>query len=438
MQLTRIFPRSQKIGLETFGCTANLGDTMKLRALLQAEGHTIVPEEEADVVVVNTCTVTKRTELNVLKRLKALRDAGKQVVVAGCMAAAQPDLVQRLLGEAVPLLTPAELSASYERSPELAFDGVVCAIPIATGCMGTCTYCIVKQARGELRSYRPETILEAVRGAVAHGAKELRLTAQDCSAYGCEHERGVKLPQLLDLITALDGDFRVRVGMMKPDTVSPLLDELLDAFESEKIFKFFHLPVQAGSDKVLREMNRHYTVAEFVGLVKRIRERFPDCTLCTDFIIGFPTESTADFHASVQLLELLRPEKVNATRYSPRPGTEAAKLKDLLDREKKERSRIIASRCHAIALDCNLALRGTPLPVHIMERGKKGGVISRDSAYRLIVLNATPPLGSTATVRITEVTSTYLRGDLQAKESGAVLIGSRGCSIARHGSPGNV
>jgi MiaB-like tRNA modifying enzyme len=438
MQLTRIFPRSQKISLETFGCTANLGDTMKLRALLQAEGHAIVPEEEADVVVVNTCTVTKRTELNVLKRLKALRDAGKQVVVAGCMAAAQPDLVQRLLGEAVPLLTPAELSASYERSPELAFDGVVCAIPIATGCMGNCTYCIVKQARGELRSYRPETILEAVRGAVARGAKELRLTAQDCSAYGCEHERGVKLPQLLDLITALDGDFRVRVGMMNPDTVSPLLDELLDAFKSEKIFKFFHLPVQAGSDKVLREMNRHYTVAEFVGLVKRIRERFPDCTLSTDFIIGFPTESTADFHASVQLLELLRPEKVNATRYSPRPGTEAAKLPDLLDREKKERSRIIASRCHAIALDCNLALRGTPLPVHITEWGKKGGVISRDSAYRLIVLTAMPPLGSTATVRITEVTSTYLRGDLQATESGAVLIGSRGCSIARHGSPGNV
>ena len=426
MPLTRIFPRSQKICLETFGCTANLGDTMKLRALLQAQGHAIVTEEEAEVVVVNTCTVTKRTELNVLKRLKALRDAGKQVVVAGCMAAAQPDLVQHLLGEAVPLLTPAELSTSYERFPELAFDGVVCALPIAIGCVGNCTYCIVKQARGELHCYSPETILEAVRGAVARGAKEIRLTAQDCTAYGCENERGMKLPQLLDLITALEGDFRVRVGMMNPDTVSPLLDELLDAFESEKIFKFFHLPVQAGSDKVLREMNRHYTVAEFVGMIKRIRARFPDCTLCTDFIVGFPTETAADFSASVQLLELLRPEKVNATRYSPRPGTEAAKLKDLLEREKKERSRIIASRCLAIALDYNLALRGTVLPVHIMERGKKGGVISRDSSYRLIALNAEPPLGSTATVRITGVTSTYLRGDLQAGESGAVLIGPRG------------
>jgi threonylcarbamoyladenosine tRNA methylthiotransferase CDKAL1 len=105
---------------------------------------------------------------------------------------------------------------------------------------------------------------------------------------------------------------------------------------------------------------------------------------------------------------------VNATKYSPRPGTEAAKLTDLLEREKKERSRTIASRCHSIALDCNLALRGNVLPVHITERGKKGGVISRDSSYRLIVLNATPPLGSTATVRITEATSTYLRGDLQS------------------------
>jgi threonylcarbamoyladenosine tRNA methylthiotransferase CDKAL1 len=195
--------------------------------------------------------------------------------------------------------------------------------------------------------------------------------------------------------------------------VSPLLDELLDAFESEKIFKFFHLPVQAGSDKVLRAMNRHYTVVEFVGMVKRIRERFPDCTLSTDFIIGFPTETEEDFNASLRLLEEIRPEKVNTTRYSPRPGTDAAKLTDLPEREKKERSRMIASRCHAIALDSNLALPGNVLPVHIMERGKKGGVISRDSAYRLIVLNATPPLGSTATVRITEATSTYLRGDLQ-------------------------
>lgn len=415
MPLTGIFPRPQRICLETFGCTANLSDTMKLRALLQAQGHTVVPEEEAEVVIVNTCSVTKRTELNVLKRLKALRDAGKQVVVAGCMAAAQPDLVQRLLGEAVPLVTPAELSASYESAPELAFDGVVCAVPISIGCLGNCAYCIVKQARGELRSYSPETIHEAVRGAVARGAKELRLTAQDCTAYGCEHERGMKLPRLLDLITAVEGDFRVRIGMMNPDTVSPILDELLDAFESEKIFKFFHLPVQAGSDKVLRAMNRQYTVAEFVEMVKRIRARFPDCTFCTDFIVGFPTETTADFSASLQLLELLRPEKVNATRYSPRPGTEAAKLQDLLEREKKERSRIIASRCHAIALDCNLALRGHLLPVHITERGKKGGgVISRDSAYRLIVLNDTPPLGSTATVRITEATSTYLRGDLHA------------------------
>jgi threonylcarbamoyladenosine tRNA methylthiotransferase CDKAL1 len=292
--------------------------------------------------------------------------------------------------------------------------------------VGNCSYCIVKRARGDLRSYRPETILEAVRSAVARGAKELRLTAQDCTAYGWENgSSGTKLPRLLELIAAVEGDFHVRVGMMNPFTVIPLLDELLDAFEPAKIFKFFHLPVQAGSDRVLRDMNRHYTVAEFLAIVERIRERFPACTLSTDFIIGFPTETDDDFLASLRLLDETRPEKVNTTRYSPRPGTAAAKLEDMLDREKKMRSRLIASRCHAIALERYRELKGKTVPVRITERGKRGGVIGRDSSYRLIALNAELPLGTTAPVQIREATSTYLVGDLQAGDSEAANSGSR-------------
>ena len=413
MPLQNTFAKPQKIHLETFGCTANVGDTMKLRAILRKEGHAIVAEDEADVVIVNTCTVTKRTELNVLKRLKELKEEGKEVVVAGCMAAAQPDLVKSILGNEVTMVTPQDIYKGYRAEQGLDFDGVISVISIAMGCVGKCSYCIVKRARGDLRSYNPEKICEAVKSAVERGAKEIRITSQDCSAYGWEDVGALKLPELLEVITSVEGDFRIRVGMMNPFTMIHILDELLDAFDSQKIFKFFHVPVQSGSDRVLRDMNRNYKAADFVEIVKSIRQRFEGSTICTDFIVGFPTETEEDFFSSLSLLDELKPEKANITRFSPRPGTEASKLKDLLEREKKKRSRIFSSLYQKIVLEKNNELEGKKLPVLITEKGKKGGVIGRDPAYRLIVLNEDLPLGATYTVRVTEARSTYLLAEIQ-------------------------
>ena len=414
MRLKDTFAKPRKIHLETFGCTANVGDTMKLRAILRENGHAIVEENEADVVLVNTCTVTQRTELNMIKRLKALNGAGKDVIVAGCMAAAQPELVKSILGEEVKMVTPADICNGGDSEYQgLDFEGLVCVIPIAMGCIGKCSYCIVKRARGELKSYEPEKILAAVKSAVERGAKEIRITSQDCSAYGWESPDRAKLPELLELITtSVDGDFRIRVGMMNPFTIIHILDELLDAFDSEKIFKFFHVPVQSGSDKVLRDMKRDYKAEDFIEIVRSIRTRFQDSTICTDFIIGFPTEAEEDFLSSLSLLNELKPEKVNITRFSPRPGTGASELKDLLEREKKTRSRMFSSLYHKILLEKNNDLEGKEFPVLITEQGEKGGVIGRDPAYRMVVINDDLPLGATYTVRITEAKSTYLLGEV--------------------------
>ena len=414
MPLLNGYLKPQKIYLETFGCTANMGDTMKLRALMRKNGHELVEESEADVVIVNTCTVTKRTELNVIKRLQELKYEGKEVVVAGCMAAAQPELIKSILGEEVPLVTPRDIGDEYREDEELDFDGVVSIIPIAMGCVGTCSYCVVKQARGDLISYEPEKIREAVKSAVERGAKEIRITSQDCSAYGWEKLGSFKLPELLEMVTSVEGDFRVRVGMMNPFTVIHILDELLEAFDSEKIFKFFHVPVQSGSDKVLREMRRDYKAADFIEIVKSIRKRFHYSILCTDFIIGFPTETEEDFLSSLSLLEEVKPEKVNITRFSPRPGTEAANLKDLLEREKKRRSRIFSSLYRTIVFEKHKELEGKKLPILITEKGKKGGVMGRDPAYRMVVLHEDLPLGGSHTARIKEAKSTYLMGEVVA------------------------
>jgi MiaB-like tRNA modifying enzyme len=414
MDLTTLSRGPAKFYIETFGCTANKGDEMRMRAILRNAGHEIVEAREADVIIVNTCTVTKRTELNVIKRLKELKKEGKEVVVAGCMAATQPELVKSVLGADVTMVTPQDIY-SYNNEQELDFNGVIAPIPIAMGCVGTCSYCIVKQARGDLRSYKPEKIRKAVRSAVERGAKEIRITSQDCSAYGWD-SHGLKLPALLDLVTSVKGDFKIRVGMMNPFTVIHILDELLDAFDSTKIFKFFHVPVQSGSDKVLGDMRRNYKAADFVELVRSIRERFKYSTICTDFIIGFPTETEVDFVSSLNLLETVKPEKVNITRFSPRPGTEASKLKDLVEREKKRRSRIFSSFYHALAFEKNKELKGKKLPVLITEQGKRGGVIGRDPSYREIVIKKDLPLGATYKVEVKGAKSTYLVGDLKFEE----------------------
>ena len=400
--------------LETFGCTANVGDTMRIRAILKSEGRRIVEAREADVVIVNTCTVTKRTELNVIKRLKELKEQGKEVVVAGCMAATQPELVRSVLGEDVTMVTPQNIYGySEEQGIELDFDGAIAVIPTAMGCIGNCSYCIVKRARGELRSYKPEKICDAVKSAVERGAKEIRITSQDCSAYGWDSLGTLKLPELLEMITSVEGDFRIRVGMMNPFTAIHILDELLEAFDSDKIFKFFHLPVQSGSDKVLGDMRRNYKVADFVEIVKSIRKRFEYSTICTDFIIGFPTEAEVDFFSSLNLLESVKPEKVNITKFSSRPGTEASKLKDLLEREKKGRSRIFSSVYHKITFAKNKELEGKKLSVLVTEKGKKGGVIGRDTSYRTVVIKNDLPLGASYKVRVKEAKSTYLVGEIQ-------------------------
>ncbi|MGB2842123.1 MAG: tRNA (N(6)-L-threonylcarbamoyladenosine(37)-C(2))-methylthiotransferase [Halobacteriota archaeon] len=410
MNLTELSPGTAKaFYIETFGCTANVGDEMKMRAILRKNGHEIVEAREADVVIVNTCTVTKRTELNVIKRLKELKEQGKEVIVAGCMAAAQPELVKSILGDDVTMVTPGDICNGEQA---LDFDGVIAVIPIAMGCVGKCSYCIVKQARGELRSYEPEKICEAVKSAVERGAKEIRITSQDCSAYGWD-SFGIKLPELLELVTSVKGDFRIRVGMLNPFTVIRILDELLEAFESEKIFKFFHVPVQSGSDKVLGDMSRNYKAADFIEIVKSIRERFEYSTICTDFIIGYPTETEVDFFSSLNLLEAVKPEKVNITRFSPRPETEASKLKDLLEREKKRRSRIFSAVYHRLVFAKNKELKGKKLPVLVTEKGKKGGVIARDTSYRTIVIKNDLPLGATCKVRVHDAKSTYLVGGVQ-------------------------
>lgn len=404
-----------KAYIETYGCTANKSDSQRIKTILLQNDYDIVDNvDNSDIVLINTCTVTGRTERRMIKRLRELKK--EKVIVAGCLPAAQPDLVADLAWK---IITPRSIpslaiilggQALAKHEIWVPLEGVTGAVSISDGCVGQCSYCIVKQVRGALESYPPRTIVNSVKRLVEAGAKEILITSQDTAAYGLDI--GVRLPDLLHYITEINGDFYIRVGMMNPLTTLKILDDLVDSFEDPKVFKFLHLPVQSGSDRILESMKRGHIVSDYVQIVDAFRERFPNLTLSTDFIVGYPGENADDFERTMLLLKKTKPLKVNITRFSPRPNTLAAKMPDILERVKKERSRALTKAYHEISSELHRSLVGLLTEVIVTEKGKEGSVIARDPSYRNIVIQKNLTLGERHPVRIVDARTNYLVGEL--------------------------
>jgi|WetSurMetagenome_2_1015567.scaffolds.fasta_scaffold27703_2 threonylcarbamoyladenosine tRNA methylthiotransferase CDKAL1 len=378
---------NRRVFIETHGCRYNFGDTAKLAEVLRHRGCTIVDtEEEADAVIVNTCTVVGPTERRMLRRLSALRD--RELYVTGCMPAVQREAI---LATCEPVIIPPEtIQASYRQVGTVPRTSVGI-VQLAQGCDGSCTYCITRVARGPLRSFPADEIRRQVRAYAGGGTVEIQLTAQDAGAYG--RDTGQSLASLLASLADRAGHSWIRVGMMNPATVLPVLDELVEAFAGERIFRFIHLPVQSGSDTVLERMGRRYTVEEFETIVAAFRRRFPDITLATDIIAGFPGESEKDFSASLDLVRRTRPDKVNVTRYSRRPFTPISQEHDYPDAVRKDRSRLLLACAEEVYIASNARVLGTEVAFIVTESVRKGSVMARSPAYRGIVINETLPPG---------------------------------------------
>ncbi|RLI36622.1 MiaB/RimO family radical SAM methylthiotransferase [Candidatus Bathyarchaeota archaeon] len=416
-----------RVYIESYGCAMNMADGRLMAELLAEAGHTLVDgPEEADVIILNTCTVRSDTERRMIKRLRELVRHGKKLIVAGCLPAAQPGVVYKISRdismisaravEAIREVVEADgpvyiLDARPRRCLPRLLDGVKITIPIAEGCLGSCAYCIVRVARGPLRSYRPEAIVRAVEEAVRKGAREVRLTAQDTGVYG--RDIGTNLAELLEAVCEIEGDFMVRVGMMNPNAALLILDELLDAYEDPKIYKFLHLPVQTGDDGLLKAMRRGYTVGDFLTVVGAFRKRFPELCLATDIIVGLPGEDEEAFKRSVELLERVKPDKVHVARYTPRPHTRAASMpRQVPEPEKKRRSRIISSLALKMGLERNLRLVGKRLRCLVVGLGREPGQLeARATNYKPVYLRGQEGLlGAFLELEVTGAGPYYLLG----------------------------
>ena len=417
--------------METYGCTANRVDAEIMMGLAETAGHEIVDTpESADVLILNTCAVKGTTYRRMLHRMEQLGRNGRKLIVAGCLPLIDPKAIQRIGGFAAVISCRSvaelpEVLARIERGetgivrqvsdpvekpamPKRRLSNVSAAIPIAEGCTSACTYCAVRLARGRLRSYSPESIVEEARRLVSSGYREILLTAQDTAAYGAD--RGESLPALISAIVNIPGNFRIRVGMMNPSSVIPILDKLIESFKNEKVYRFLHLPVQSGDDRILRMMGRNYTVDDFLKIVDRFRSEIPDMTLCTDIIVGFPGEGEDEFENTKRLVLRVRPDKVNISRFSPMPGTPAARMPQLDGCTVCARSRELHEICLRIGMERNMEYVGREVSGFVVEPGEKGGQILRSEGYRQVVIHGAE-LGDFLRVRITGARPTYLLGE---------------------------
>ena len=344
-----------KLYIETYGCAANKADENIVRTVLKDDSFVKSPKS-ADLIIILSCGVKGSTENKILNRLEELRD--KKVIVGGCLpkilgkkmrerfpnfSMIGPDQIadiQNIIGRVMNNETVVELSEKVCSHIVADVKNRVQAIAICNGCLSECFYCATKIAKGRLKSHSIEAIVCSVRKAAENGAKKILLTAQDTGIYGLDI--GTNLPELLKAIVTLKGDFKIRIGMMNPKYALRYVDDLIDIYKNPKIIKFIHIPVQAGSDEILKKMNRNYTADEFTKLIKKLRAEIPKLILSTDIICGFPEETEEDFQKTINLVKEIKPEVINISKFYPRPGTKAAAMKQLTTNVIKERSRRIS------------------------------------------------------------------------------------------------
>jgi MiaB-like tRNA modifying enzyme len=418
-----------KIFVEAYGCSASFSDSEMISGLILNGGHTLVDNSsESDLNIVVTCSVKDATANKMIHRIKSLKT--KPLVVAGCLPKAEKLTVEKF-SENASMLGPNSLGKTLQvidstlkgtklialedsdlskvGLPKVRLNPVVGIVEIASGCMSECTFCQTKLSKGDLTSYRIGDIVRQIETEINDGCKEIWLTSTDNGCYG--FDINTDLPSLIDTVVDIPEDFKVRVGMMNPMYMARIRENLIKSFDNDKVYKFLHIPVQSGSNDVLNDMKRGHTMETFRDVLKKARDKFPEFTISTDVIVGFPSETQEDFEKTVNLLKETRPDVVNLSKYSARPGTEAAEWEQIDVSEVKKRSKEIFELINQIGLENNQKWIGWKGDV-LFDEKTEDGIKGRNFAYKSIFVNENVELGQTHTIEITNVTKHSLIGKI--------------------------
>ncbi|MBU1975261.1 MAG: tRNA (N(6)-L-threonylcarbamoyladenosine(37)-C(2))-methylthiotransferase [Nanoarchaeota archaeon] len=416
-----------KIFIKTYGCTLNQSDSEVMAGYLKEAGHKLVKsEKDADLVIINTCTVKDPAEKKFFSSIEKYRKMQKSMVVSGCIPQADFDrlkgvsiigvsqldkivhVVQETLEGNIVQLISRKSENQRLCTPKIRKNNLIEIIPLCQGCLGECTYCKTRYARGKLESYPKQAIIEQFKQALGEGIYEFWFTAQDLGAYG--KDIGTTFPQLMKEILKIKGDYRIRLGMINPNFVKEYLHELMEIFADTRVFKFLHMPVQSGSDRILGLMKRKYTVSDFKSCIDTIRRMFPMMTIATDVIVGFSGETEEEFQESYDLIKEYQIPVVNVSKYYPRPGTPAFKEKKIPTKIVKERSKSLSELREGIAVAKDW--KDWLGEIYVDEVGKKGSFVGRNDWYKPVVVSGKDLLGKKLDVKIVGVEMHYLRGEI--------------------------
>ncbi|MFU8653215.1 tRNA (N(6)-L-threonylcarbamoyladenosine(37)-C(2))-methylthiotransferase [Methanotorris formicicus] len=411
-----------KIYVEGYGCTLNIADTNIIENSLKEFNFEITDNvEDADLVIINTCVVRLETENRMFARINYFKSLDKKVVVAGCLAKALKKKVENL---ADLLIMPREAHLSgeiihehfveknkkentinLEEKLKYISPSLITPLPICEGCIGECSYCIVKVARGRLISYSREKIVKKAEELINSGTKCLLITAQDTACYGFDINDN--LPNLINDLCSINGEFIMRIGMMHAKNVGDILDDLIEAYKDEKVAKLLHLPLQSGDDGVLKAMKRGYTVDEFISIVNEFRKKIEDLTFVTDIIVGFPTETEEAFENTLEVLRKIKPDYIHGAKYTSRKYTEAARMKQIDTKIRKRRSEILDKLRRELSYMNNKKYVGKKMKVLITEENK--GITHN---FKVVRFNEDADIGAFKEIKITDAKTFGLFGNL--------------------------
>ncbi|GLT64545.1 hypothetical protein SLA2020_370310 [Shorea laevis] len=417
-------PGIQTIYIKTFGCSHNQSDSEYMAGQLSAFGYSLTDNpEEGDLWLINTCTVKSPSQSAMNTLITKCKDAKKPLVVAGCVPQGSRDIkelegvsivgVQQidrvvevveetLKGHEVRLLTRKTLPALD--LPKVRKNKFIEILPINVGCLGACTYCKTKHARGHLGSYTVDSLAGRVKTVIADGVQEIWLSSEDTGAYG--RDIGANLPTLLNAIVAElppDGSTMLRIGMTNPPYILEHLKEIADVLRHPCVYSFLHVPVQSGSDAILTAMNREYTVSEFRTVVDTLTKLVPAMQIATDIICGFPGETDEDFAQTVSLIKEYKFPQVHISQFYPRPGTPAARMKKVPSTIVKKRSRELTSVFEAFTPYDGMEGRVERIWITEFATDRIHLVGHTKGYIQVLVIGPESMLGTSAIVKITSV-----------------------------------
>ena len=432
--------------VRSYGCQQNVNDGEKIKGVLQDVGYGLCDTvEQADLILFNTCAVREHAEQRVFGNvgaLKKLKEENPRLMIGICGCMAQQEHIVEKLRQSYPyvdlvfgvdgidrlpamlverlhrgkryLETPVERNAVVEELPIRRDSGFRAWLPIMYGCDNFCTYCIVPYVRGREKSRKPGDILAEFRGLVEAGYKEITLLGQNVNSYGKGLEEQVDFADLLNLLCAVPGDYQIRFMTSHPKDAS---HKLIDTIAAQPhLCKHLHLPVQCGSDELLKKMNRHYTIGQYMELIEYARKKVPGITFSSDIIVGFPGETEEDFQDTLELVKKVGYMQLFTFIYSKRTGTKAAEMPDPTPRaEKTDRMTRLLKVQDEIAIDLVRQQVGQTVRVLVEGYGRSDGTLSGRLDNNLTVEFAADPalMGSYAQVHLTGARATVLLGELE-------------------------